>query len=124
MAAVGRTVLWYLISARINFPIRLQKESMMSNRSWRLTAAALAVAGALAGLGGPARAQTAPAAPTETSLGDLLAGTAVPHTVKLKDLTPEWRRMTVTGDAMLGMGGMMQSMMQSLGSMFGGGAAA
>lgn len=71
----------------------------------------------LGGVAGPARAQT------ETSIADLLAGTAVPHTVKLKDLTPEWRRLTVTGEAMLGMGGMVQSMLQSVGSMFGGGGA-
>jgi hypothetical protein len=61
---------------------------------------------------------------TETSLADLLSGTAVPHAVKLKDLTPEWRRLSLSGDTMLGMGGMMQSMMQGLGAMFGGGAAA
>jgi hypothetical protein len=69
---------------------------------------------ALASLAGPARAQT------EASLGDVLAGTAVPHTVKLKDLTPEWRRVSLTGEALLGMGGTLQSMLQSVGSMFGG----
>jgi hypothetical protein len=55
-------------------------------------------------------------------MADLVAGTAVPHAVKLKELTSEWRRMTVGGEAVLGMGGMMQ-MMQSVGSMFGGGGA-
>jgi hypothetical protein len=55
-------------------------------------------------------------------MADLVAGTAVPHAVKLKELTSEWRRMSVGGEAVLGMGGMMQ-MMQSVGSMFGGGGA-
>jgi hypothetical protein len=44
----------------------------------------------------------------------------VPHTIKLKELTPEWRRIQVTGEGVLGMGGMLKPMMQSLGSMFGG----
>src|SRR5438045_8441037 len=90
---------------------------MMSHRTYTLRLAGLLFIGGVLGLAGPARAQT------ETSIADLLAGTAVPHTVKLKDLTPEWRRLTVTGEAMLGMGGMMQSMLQSVGSMFGGGGA-
>lgn len=89
----------------------------MSNRAYALRLAGLLLCGGVGVLAGPAHAQT------ETSVADLLAGTAVPHAVKLKDLTPEWRRLTVTGDAMLGMGGMVQSMMQSLGAMFGGGGA-
>src|SRR3954454_17329352 len=65
--------------------------------------------------GRPARAQT------ETSLSDLLAGSAVPHSIKLKDLTSEWRRVSIGSEMTLGMGNMMQSMMQAVGSMFGGG---
>jgi hypothetical protein len=68
----------------------------------------------LIGLAVPAPAQN-------KTILDLLDGKAVPLTVKLKDITPEWRRLTITGEAMLGMGGSMQSMMQSMGSMFGGG---
>jgi hypothetical protein len=68
----------------------------------------------LIGLAAPAPGQT-------KTVADLLAGKAVPLTVKLKEITPEWRRVTITGEAMLGMGGMMQSMMQGVGSMFGGG---
>lgn len=64
----------------------------------------------------------APARPQSetTSMASLVAGTAVPRTIRLKELTPEWRRLTVTGEAMLGMGGMVQSMLQGVGSMFGG----
>lgn len=57
----------------------------------------------------------------ESSLADMVAGTTIPHTIKLKELTPDWRRMTVSGEMMLGMGGMMQSWMQALGSIMGGG---
>jgi hypothetical protein len=56
----------------------------------------------------------------ESSLADVIAGTSIPHTIKLKELTPDWRRVTVAGEMMLGMGGIMQSSMQMLGSMFGG----
>jgi hypothetical protein len=89
----------------------------MSHRASALRLAGLLLISGVSGLAGPAHAQT------ETSIADLLAGTTVPHAVKLKDLTPEWRRLSVTGETMLGMGGMMQSMMQSVGSMFGGGGA-
>jgi hypothetical protein len=58
-----------------------------------------------------------------SSLADMIAGTSIPHTIKLKELSPDWQRVTVAGEMMLGMGGMMQSSMQMLGSMFGGGGA-
>ena len=74
------------------------------------------LAGLLA-LGGLARAAIAQ---NEASLPDVFAGSAAPHTIKLKELTPEWRHASISGEMMLGMGGMMQSMMQSIGSMFGG----
>src|SRR5437879_10510945 len=60
----------------------------------------------------------------ESSLADMIAGTSIAHTIKLKELTPDWRRVTVAGEMMLGMGGIMQSSMQMLGSMFGGGGGA
>src|SRR3712207_1702166 len=63
----------------------------------------------------PSRAQS------ETSVAEVLAGSAAPVTLKLKDLSPEWRRISVTGEAMLGMGGMFQSMMQAVGTMLGSG---
>jgi hypothetical protein len=56
-------------------------------------------------------------------MADLVAGTAVPHTIKLKELTAEWRRMSIGGEAMLGMMRAYTSMMQNVGSMFGGGGA-
>jgi hypothetical protein len=65
---------------------------------------------------GPAAAQQ-----PEVSLPELFGGSAVPHTIKLKELTSDWRRASIGGEMMLGMGGMMQSMMQAFGSMFGGG---
>lgn len=60
-------------------------------------------------------------AQAETSLAALLAGNTVPQTLRLRELSSDWRRVTVAGEMMLGMGGM-QSLMQGVGSMFGGGA--
>jgi hypothetical protein len=62
-------------------------------------------------------------AQSETSVAEVLAGSAAPVSLKLKELTPEWRRISVTGETMLGMGGMFQSMMQTVGSMLGSGGA-
>src|SRR5262249_17033336 len=100
-------------SFRIGWDDRCGKESEMFERVWKFRVAGAALLAGLTIAAGPVRAQT------ETSLADLLAGTAVPLTIKLKDLTPEWRRVSISGEAMLGMGGM-QSMMQGIGSMFGG----
>src|SRR5262245_12876898 len=87
----------------------------MSHHTWRSSLLGLALLGGVSGLAGPVRAQT------ETTYADVLAGTSVPRTIKLKDLTPEWRRVSLAGETLLGMGGMAQSAMQGLGSMFGGG---
>jgi hypothetical protein len=81
----------------------------------------LAALGVVAGPAGGQIGGAPPARVVETSIGELLAGGAVPLTMKLKEFSPEWRRVSLTGDTMLGMGGAMQSMMQSVGSMFGGG---
>src|SRR5687768_16566445 len=61
----------------------------------------------------PVRAQT------ESSIAAVLSGSVAPMSLKLKELSPEWRRISVTGETMLGMGGMVQSMMQTVGSMLG-----
>src|SRR5688500_4126780 len=58
-------------------------------------------------------------AQSESSIAAVLSGSAAPMSLKLKELSPEWRRISVTGEAMLGMGGMVQSMMQAVGSMLG-----
>jgi hypothetical protein len=102
---------------------------MKGGKGWGAARGIVSVA-VLCVVAGPAGAQTdsllpaggpAPTRVVETTIVDLLAGSAVPLTMKLRELTPEWRRMTVTGEAMLGMGGAMQSVMQSVGSLFGGG---
>src|SRR5690242_8144411 len=64
---------------------------------------------------GPAGAQK------EVTLADLLAGSALPHTMKLKELGTDWHRVSIGGEMTLGMGSMFQSMMQAVGSLFGGG---
>src|SRR4051794_19098824 len=88
---------------------------MKSFTHWRPAARALAGC-FLMSLIGPALGEA-----RESSLADMIAGTTIPHTIKLKELSPEWQRVTVAGEMMLGMGGVMQSSMQMLGSMFGGG---
>jgi hypothetical protein len=84
-------------------------------RTYKLQRAGLLIAIGSAILSQPAGAQT------RATVTDLIAGSAVPLTIKLKELSPDWRRLSITGDAVLGMGNMVQSMMQSFGSIFGGG---
>ncbi len=83
-----------------------QREEAMPHLLARLAAAGIGSLIILASLGGPVHAQR------ETSLSELLAGSTVAHTIKLKELTPEWRRLTLTGD-MMGTG-WFQSLMQGL----------
>lgn len=86
----------------------------MSHVSRVIAATGLTVAALLSVLVAPVRAQS------ETSVAAVLAGSVAPLSLKLKELTPEWRRVSITGETMLGMGGMVQSMMQTVGSMLGG----
>jgi hypothetical protein len=62
------------------------------------------------------------AAAQETSLKDALYGRSAPLTLKLKDLTPEWRRISVSGGPEAG-GGLSGLMGGIMGAMFGGGGA-
>jgi hypothetical protein len=73
----------------------------------------------LAGLVSASALSNPAAAQSETSIASVLTGSAAPVSLKLKELTPEWRRINVTGEAMLGMGGIVSSMMQTVGTMLG-----
>jgi hypothetical protein len=61
------------------------------------------------------------AAQEKGSIRELLAGNALPLTLKLKDLTPGWRRLAVGGEADAGSsGGPLTSMMGAMFGMAGG----
>jgi hypothetical protein len=55
-----------------------------------------------------------PSCAAEPTLNEILTGKTVPNTIKLKDLTPEWRALATTGQ--LDFGNTFQAMMTAFGA--------